>query len=234
MYTYQQTYIMVSLMDATAPFPTTINRLLHVNTVLSLKQLRQELSTRSRSSFFRDLKKLNLVTSFTHAGQYHALKSVPKYDANGLWFYDGAGFSEFGTLKNTLIHLISNAQAGVTHKELKRMLRINVQNTLTELVKVNTVGRQLLPHRIYLYLSVDDTVGADQVQRRLSLAESVSDIVLPPESITIEILVDVIRFPGSVINEKELGHRLRKRGIVIKDTEVGDVLSYYDIKKKRL
>lgn len=234
MHDYIHQYTMVSLMNASALFPAKINKLLQANAVMSLKQLRQILSTRSRSSFFRDLKKLNLVTSFTHAGQYHALKSVPKYDGGGLWFHGHAGFSEFGTLKNTLTHLTSNAPAGITHKELKKRLRINVQNTLTALVKENAVGRQLLANRIYLYLSMDEAVAADQVQRRLSLAESISDIVLPSESVIIETLVEVIRFPGRVINEKELGHRLRKRGIVIKDIEVKDVLSYYDIKKKRL
>ena len=50
-----------------------IHQLLLKNTIMSLKQLRSELQDRPRSSLFRDLKKLDLISSYTHTGQYHAL-----------------------------------------------------------------------------------------------------------------------------------------------------------------
>jgi len=45
-----------------------IRKLLVVNSVMSLKQLRSELNDRPRSSLYRDLKTLNLISSFTHTG----------------------------------------------------------------------------------------------------------------------------------------------------------------------
>ncbi len=66
-------------MNAEPSFPDQIRKLLQSNTVMSLKQLRHELGKRPRSSLFRDLKMLDLVTSYTHAGQYHALKGPGKY-----------------------------------------------------------------------------------------------------------------------------------------------------------
>ena len=106
--------IIVSTMIAETAFASQIRKLLQSKTVLSLKQIRQALSNRPRSSLFRDLKKLDLITSYTHAGQFHALKSAAHFDANGLWFFEPAGFSKYGTLKNTLTHLISHAPAGMT------------------------------------------------------------------------------------------------------------------------
>lgn len=219
-------------MSTEPSFPIKIRKLLQLNTVMSLKQMRHEFSHRARSSFFRDLKKLDLIASYTHAGQYHALKSAAKFDANGLWFFEQAGFAKYGTLKNTLIQIISNAQAGMTQKELKSLLRIKVQNTLTHLIKSNTVRRQLLPDHIYVYLSVNEPKAKDQLQRRLALIERAPNMTLPPESIIIEILLELIRSASCQADATALGTLLRKRGIAIADSDIVYVLTYYDIKKK--
>lgn len=232
MYTNRIVYKMVSDMDIEPSFPDKIRKLLQSNRVMSLKQLRHELGQRPRSSLFRDLKKLDLVTSYTHAGQYHALKSAARFDADGLWFFDQAGFAKYGTLKNTLIQIISNAQAGMTQKELKSLLRIKVQNTLTHLVQSNAVERQLLPKSIYVYLSVEKQKAEDQLQRRLAIHDRAPEVALPVESLIIEILLELIRAAGCRADAKELGKLLRKRGIVIGDPDIVYVLAYYDIKKK--
>ena len=91
-----------------------------------------------------NLQKIELLTSYSHAGQFHALKSKVKFNTNGLWFYEQVCFSQYGTLKNTLIKIISNSPAGMTHKELKNLLHIQVQNPLTHLVKINGLQRRLL------------------------------------------------------------------------------------------
>ena len=218
-------------MTTEATFAAQIRRLLQSKTVMSLKQIRQALSHRPRSSLFRDLKKLDLITSYTHAGQFHALKSAARFDAQGLWFFESAGFSKYGTLKNTLSHLISQAPTGMTQKELKSLLRIPVQNTLTHLVKTHAVGRQVLPDRIYVYLSITEHQAAAQLERRLAVTEQAPKMTLPPESLIIEILLELIRASRCQANTQTLGKRLRQRGIGIADAEIVYVLTYYDIKK---
>ena len=136
-----------------------IQRLLQTNTVMTVKQLRHALSGRSRSSLFRDLKQLDVITSYSHTGQYHALTSSAKFDPQGLWIYNDIGFAIYGTLKATLVQLIVDAQIGMTHKELKTLLQVPVQNTLTDLVMSDTVGRRLLPNRFYLYVNQDNHKG---------------------------------------------------------------------------
>lgn len=219
-------------MSAEIAFPLKIRQLLQSNTVMSLKQIRHELSNRPRSSLFRDLTKLDLITSYSHAGQYHALQSAAQFDTHGLWFFEDAGFAKHGTLKNTLIELISNAPTGMTQKELKNLLRVKVQNTLTTLVKSDAVGRQRLPDHIYVYLSIDKQTAEAQLQRRLALYESLPNLSLPPDNIIIEILLALIRVPSGPTDTNELGLHLRKRGFAIKDSDIVYVLTYYDIQKK--
>lgn len=142
-------------MGTKTSFTFKIKQLLQSNTVMTLKQIRHELLWLPRSSLFRDLKKMLLPTSYSHAGQYHALKSAVKFDASVLWFFEQACFSKYFTPKNTLTQIISNAPTGMTHKELKSMLRIKVQNRLFNLVKSNIVGRKLLSDHVYVYLSAN-------------------------------------------------------------------------------
>jgi hypothetical protein len=208
-----------------------IRKLLVVNSVMSLKQLRSELNDRPRSSLYRDLKTLNLISSFTHTGQYHVLNETARFDQNGLWFFQEVGFSQYGTLKKTLVQITSDSLIGMTHKEMKTLFRIEVQKPLTDLVNTNAITRQLLPSRLYVYLSADQNKAEDQLQRRLAISNRTLDITLPPESIRIEILVEVIHAPDRTLDATILGPLLRKRGVIIKDEEVSYVLAYYDIKK---
>ena len=60
----------------------------------------------------------------------------------------------------------------------------------------------------------------DQFQRRLAINDRPLDIALPPESIRIEILVEVIQAPQRTLEENVLGPLLRKRGVIIKDDEI--------------
>ena len=198
---------------------------------MSLKQLRSELNDRPRSSLYRDLKTLNLISSFTHTGQYHVLNETARFDQNGLWFFQEVGFSQYGTLKKTLVQITSDSLIGMTHKEMKTLFRIEVQKPLTDLVNTNAITRQLLPSRLYVYLSADQNKAEDQLQRRLAISNRTLDITLPPESIRIEILVEVIHAPDRPLDATVLGPLLRKRGVIIKDEEVSYVLAYYDIKK---
>ena len=130
--------------------------------------------------------------------------------------------------------MISHSPAGMTHKELKKLFRIDVQKPLTDLVNTSAVTRQLLPSRIYVYLSATQNKAEDQFQRRLAINDRPPDIALPPESIRIEILVEVIHAPQRTLEESVLGPLLRKRGVIIKDDEIAYVLAYYDIKKNGL
>jgi len=234
MIVFNTVVIIVSLMNKTRSFPTQVRKLLQTHTVMTLKQISHELNGRSRSSLFRDLKKVDVITSYTHGGQYHAVKSAARFDVVGLWFFKEIGFSKYGTLKNTLEQIIRNAEVGMTHKELEQLLHIKVHNTLNNLVKFDVVKRHFLPNNIYVYLSADEHKAQEQLQRKLTINKRVSDITLPPECVRIEILVELIRSSGNSFDEKQLGTILRQKGLAIKDEEIAYVFKYYAIKKKQI
>jgi hypothetical protein len=132
-----------------------------------------------------------------------------------------------------LINTIADAQIGMTQNKLKTLFRIKVQNTLTHLVKSDKVGRQRLPDQAYVYLNTDKPKAEDQMQRGLATYNNAAEVTLPAENLIIEILLELIRTPGCLTGEKELGNLLRKRGITINDATIAYVLAYYDIKKNR-
>ena len=212
-------------------YPNLIRKLLQSKTVMSLKQIRHEIPDRPRSSLFRDLKRVELLTSYSHAGQYHALKSMVKFNPNGLWFYEQTSFSKYGTLKNTLVKIISNSPAGMTHKELKTLLRIQVQNPLTHLIKTNLLKRRLLSEQVFVYLSNDEFQAQEQLQKRLDLNEKAFSVTLPSDTIIIDILLEIIRGNERIIDEEELSLRLKHRGVNVQQQQLIYVLTYYDIKK---
>ena len=212
-------------------YPNLIRKLLQSKTVMSLKQIRHEIPDRPRSSLFRDLKRVELLTSYSHAGQYHALKSMVKFNPNGLWFYEQTSFSKYGTLKNTLVKIISNSPAGMTHKELKTLLRIQVQNPLTHLIKTNLLKRRLLSEQVFVYLSNDEFQAQEQLQKRLDLNEKAFSVTLPSDTIIIDILLEIIRGNERIINEEELSSSLKHRGVNVQQQQLVYVLTYYDIKK---
>ena len=121
----------------------------------------------------------------------------------------------------------------MTHAEMRKLFRIEVQKPLTGLINTHAVTRRLLPSRIYVYLGVDEAKAEEQFQRRLalSISDGPSGTVLPPETIRIEILVEIIRTAERTLDEKVLGPQLRERGVTIRDNEIAYVLAYYDIKK---
>lgn len=218
-------------MNKEASIAASIRKLLQSNIVMSLRQIQDKIADRSRSSLFRDLKKLNLVTSYTDAGQFHALKPTVRFDTNGLWFFEQTGFSKWGTLKNTVVQIVSNSPSGMTQRELKNLLHIKVQNTLTHLIPAKILQRHLLPGSVYVYLSLEQTKAQAQLQKRLVINEAGPQAMMPAENLIIEILLEQIRFPNSQLEPKALSNSLKTRGIYIEDDRIAYVFAYYDLKK---
>ena len=214
-------------------FVTKIKQLLRTNTAMSLSQLCQILNDRSRRSVYRDLKKLPLITSYSHAGQYHALKSDAKFNQHDLWFFNNISFSSHGTLKATLVSLITCADLGMTQKELKALLRIPVQNTLAGLIKSELVSRTLLPEKLYLYVSKDVVKSKAQLEKRLAFQPQKVPSLLPSEDVQIRILVAMLRSPLRAIDDAIFTQQLKQQGLKYNEHEIMAVLNHYNLKKNR-
>jgi hypothetical protein len=196
-----------------------------------MPQLCQALNGRSRASVYRDLKKVPLITSYSHSGQYDVLKSTAKFDPYDLWFFEDISFSSHGTLKATVVSLVTDALLGMTQNELKTRLRIPVQNTLAALIKSELVSRTLLPGKRWLYINKDEVKAEVQLQNRLALQPPNAPTSLPVESIQIDILLAVIRCPHRAIDDVMLTAQLKELGLKCDESEILAVLRHYDLKK---
>jgi hypothetical protein len=145
---------------------TRIDGLFRRNQSLDLASIEKVAGGHRRRSLFRDLDGLGCLTSYTHApGRYYTLSDIPQFDEHGLWFCKGIGFSRAGTLKNTLVELIGDAEAGYTHHELRALMHIRVHNTLLSLVHDKRVNREHI-EKLYVYVSVQRERAQAQVTRR--------------------------------------------------------------------
>ena len=100
------------------------------NYIATIDEVFQILDTNSRMSAFRRLKSMGYLTIFTNAGRYYTLSDIPRFDKQGLWFYQDVGFSHAGTLKSTVIELVNFSAAGMTPNEALNLLRLRVPNSL--------------------------------------------------------------------------------------------------------
>ena len=76
-----------------------LSRLFRRRPVADLDALFAVLDTQSRMSAFRRLSAIGYHSSYSHNGRYYTLHDLPRFDLEGLWQYDGIGFSRHGSLK---------------------------------------------------------------------------------------------------------------------------------------
>lgn len=189
--------------------------------VVNLAALFEVLGTRSRMTVFRRLKGVGYHSSFSHGGRYYTLAEVPAFDDLGLWFYKDIGFSQAGTLKETVARQVDAAPNGHTHAELQHVLRVRMHNTLHELVREGRIGRELW-RRVSLYVSARPQRAAEQLAGRQETARMLEEAlrVLTAEE-TVDILVEALRatpaIPAPVVVAKSIA--LRDRQLTVRHVE---------------
>ena len=210
--------------------PTALQRLFHRKPVATLDELRKVLGTRSRTTVFRVVRSIGYRTSFSHAGRFYTLADIPTFDARGLWFYRGIGFSEHGTLRATIVVLVDRSSAGLTHEELQADLTLRVHDTLRNLVQDDLLGREQVAE-VYVYVSAQRELAAAQLAKRRA---AVAPAARPPTALdsarTIDVLVAVIRAPKD--GSRAIATRLRARGLEVSSEQVENVFAAYGLEKK--
>ena len=128
-----------------------VERLLRKRRVVTISDLCEVIGSSSRMTVFRRLRQIEYVTSYTHAGRYYTLYDIARFDSDGIWFYDDIGFSQNGSLKNTVTYLVDNGDGGKFHSDLERQLKVRVHNVLLDLVRSKQIKRTKFEGQ-FLYL----------------------------------------------------------------------------------
>jgi hypothetical protein len=135
---------------------STIQQYLKDKQVATLDDLKSELGTTVSMTVFRKLKELQYLSSCSHRGMYYTLESIANFDDNGLWRIDRILFSKFGTLLDTVEHLVCESQAGYTSIELRAILTLETKEQLMQLWVETRLSRELIDG-IFVYTSSDST-----------------------------------------------------------------------------
>lgn len=211
-----------------------LSRLFNRRQVVDLLQLFSALGTRSRMTVFRRLSLVGYLSSYSHAGRFYTLRSIPEFDADGLWVHGGVCFSRDGTLVKTLCRLVEKSAAGQFHRELEARVRLRVHNTLADLVARKSLGREPVEGE-FLYVSPEAVRAGEQLARRRRLENDSAPVPAAGElagSLLIEVLLEIIRGTGARIDAKEVSARLVARGVAVSQVQVEVLLSRYSVRKK--
>ncbi len=200
--------------------------------VVEMRDLFEAVESTSRMTVFRRLSGVEYLCSYTHAGRYYTLFDIARFDSDGIWFYDDIGFSQNGSLKNTVTYLVDNGDGGKFHSDLERQLRVRVHNVLLDLVRTKQIKRTKFEGQ-FLYLSSDKARSTKQIEQRDKLSMQLRRIpVFITQPMVIEILAEVIRQSKRHPRADQVASALAIRGLPIAENDVMTVFDQYDIEKK--
>jgi len=172
----------------------------------------------------RFLAELGYYSSFTHNGAWYTLRSIPRFDSDGLWFHRDVGFSRAGSLTNALVDLTTRSAAGMSAEQLGTKLRCRCHSVLVQLCRQGRLQRQKIGNS-HVYLAVDPGIAAVQRQS----VECLSIARLPAE-IAVLILVEFIRKPDSSF--EQLARAIsRDKGVIVKAAQIERLFDQHGLKK---
>jgi hypothetical protein len=126
----------------------------HEHIIGTMKQLKDTLGTSVDMTIYRKLRQLSSLTSYSHQGKFYTLPELADFNTFGLWQFDAAHFSKYGTLLKTSQALIEKSDKGYSLAELRSRVGVDVKKTLLQLQKQHRVYREEIAGR-YVYFSVD-------------------------------------------------------------------------------
>jgi hypothetical protein len=205
-----------------------IKNLLLKKRVIDIKDVYKAIHTNSRTTAYRYLQKVDALSSYSHAGKYYTLKEIAQFEEDGLWHYGDISFSKYGTLMDTIVHLVSTCDHGKSCSELETQQRVYVQNALFALVKSKKITRQDV-NGVYVYLSIDPDQSSVQMRKRVQ-----KKIVPLPTWVVIQILVATIQCISEGVTAGDVVSVLKKQGSSITRDQVEKVFELHALEKKTL
>lgn len=131
---------------------------------MTLNQL-SELLNCSKRTVQRRLAKWGTYTGYNYNGRYYILKSIPKFDENGLWKYKWVYFSKHGNLKQTISLLVNSSQNGLTVLETGKMIGVPLSSIMSQDRNVTELRKDKIGSQ-FVYFLYNETIYNQQKQNR--------------------------------------------------------------------
>jgi hypothetical protein len=175
------------------------------------------------------LKQWGTMTSYNNNGRYYVLPDVPKFDEHGLWEYKGIRFSRFGTLRETIIHLVNDAPQGLSSAELGRLLGLEPRSFMSHYKALPGLRRKKLDGR-YVYLSDDEQTGTRQLENReASMAQASLQKI--PDHDAVLVFADFIKYPKTALEIRV--NRLQRQGVSVDTGKITALLKVHGLLEKK-
>lgn len=206
-----------------------LTKLFRSREVVEMSDLQEALGGVVPMTVFRWLRRVSYRSSYNHNGRYYTLYDPARFDRWGLWSHGDIHFSVDGTLKTTVRRLTEECEAGFTQRELQELLRVRVQTFLHDLVRSENLAREKVDG-VYVYLHRDEKVRSAQVEhRRERLAAAHTEVEIS-DHVVIQVLLVLIRHPGS--KPTDVARRLRGRSPPIRVDQARAVFTRYALGEK--
>ena len=185
-------------------YPKTVASFLKRRKIATLREIGEAMGSASQRTVFRNLSRLEYLSSYSHRGKFYTLRSIAKFSREGLWSLRSVWFSHFGTLLETVVAWVQRSEAGYDAAELTRALHVESKHALTRMVRQGRLQRDVVGNR-YVYFAADDATANQQRTRRdayLAASRTTTMIVSNPELAIDEAKTTLLLF-FSMLNEKQ-------------------------------
>lgn len=168
--------------------------------IMPMAELKNTLGSQCRMTVFRKMGELDYITSYSHSGRYYSLKRIARYNRHGIWSCQSAMFSKVRTLKKTIAFQIDNSKKGFFASELRKILKVKVEDVLLELVKNKTISRKKMSGIFIYYSAVSNLKEKQELTRKAKIQSP--DVEMKPDVLMHELKASLIIF-YSTLNEKQ-------------------------------
>lgn len=124
------------------------------NKIATMEQLKTILGTNVNMTIIRKLRQLSYLSSYSHRGKYYTLNEIAEFDDLGLWSFEPAMFSKYGTLLKTVKAFIDESEDGLSAGELESVLKVDPKESLLNLFRKQEVQRTKFSGK-YVYFCSD-------------------------------------------------------------------------------
>ena len=171
--------------------------------IATLDEVKAVLGYPARCTVFRKLAEMEYLSSYSHRGKYYTLKSIARFNAQGLWNYRTVWFSRFGNLLDTAEALVQESETGYTAAELKGILHVKTKHALAQLTRSGRLQREQF-NSIYVYLAGESHVANRQRKaRKVHLRASFASLIVVNPDLAAEEAKATILLFCSMLDERQ-------------------------------
>lgn len=207
-----------------------INKYIFKRRVVSLKELVVNSDCTERN-LRRNIRELKCINSYTHYGKYVTLSGIPLFDDNGVWFFNGVGFTKFKNSYELILNVIEASGNGLNKNDIEDIVRIKISKQIQLLMQKGKLNRvkygnkyYYLPSKLKNKKQILTIFENQDIERFYDKKIKLSDIIAVLKIALKEYKIDI----------KNLSPLLKKYSLDISIEKLTQIISRYKLHEKKM